>query len=307
MELLHAYSIDRIQKMATPVSPRGLYRIKGTPFDWQAGSDNAAITINQSLGLTVNHLTSGLGIDLTPYVTGGVDPYWITVGWMAYCSTQRAVTSGQDAIRLSNGLSGGYTSVISFVSLFNSLPATSNYVELSYNPVTNTFELYVNGVLVTQGTAPGRFLHLAPYLAFSEFTYIREIYVARFNNVERRFLRRWGCETLVPATNNIGAGILNTDGTMSTVKEVGLAATYPIPAAALGISVDVSAVSPDLTSALKVDTTDGTKSISKTSSVFIRTLDAGIGAVGHAVSVGGLTPTKDATTLTVTATALDRT
>lgn len=307
MELLHAYSIDRIQKMATPVSPSGLYRIRGTPFDWKAATANAAITTHPSLGLNVSLITCGLGIDLTPYVTGGVDPYWITVGWMAYCYTQRAVTTSQDAIRLSDGMSGGYTSVIAFADLFNSVPGTSNYVELSYNPVSNAFELYVNGVLITQGTGGGRFLHLAPYLSFSESIYIREIYVARFNNIEQRFLRRWGCETLIPATNNIGAGILNTDGTMSTVKEVGLAATYPIPAAALGISVDVSAVSPDLTSALKVDTTDGTKSISKTSSVFIRTLDAGIGAVGHAVSVGGLTPTKDATTLTVTATALDRT
>lgn len=310
MELLHAYSIDRIKKVAAVTAVNnGLTRIKGTPFDWRSTEGaGTALLIHPTLGFTISQNTAGLGIDLTPYLTGSSDPYWITVGWVSYCSTNRAAASAQDLIRLTNGAGGGsYVPVAANVAIFNSLPGYSNYVEFALNPVTNNYELYLNGNLIAQGGSSDlRFLNTTLYTSFSEINYSREFYVARFDNAERHYLRRWACETLVPATNNIGAGILLTDGTMSTVKETALAATYPIPAAALGVAVDVSAVSPDLTSALKIDFTDGTKSTSKTSSAFIRTLNTDGGSVGHAVSMGSLTPTKGATTLTVTATALDR-
>lgn len=308
MELLHAYSLDRIKKIAANSVSSTWTRLKGTPFDWYCGyAVGTALNINQTYGIQIRQDAEALGIDLNPYITGSTEPYWITVGYLANVVSVRAAGTASSFAKLSNGPTGGASTIASMTQIFNNLVAQV-YVEVAINPVASVYEIYANGILVSNGSAGSyRFLQMLTYSGLSDFTYARDIYIARFDNVERHWLRRWSCETLVPATNNIGAGILLTDGTVATVKETPLSATYPIPAAALGVAVDVSAMSPDLASGIKIDFTDGTKSKSKTSSAFIRTLDTTAGAVGHAVPMGGITPTKDAPTLTVTATAVDRT
>lgn len=307
MELLHAYSTARLIKPGV-VSPAGggWAKVKGTPLRWRTTVSAATpLPYNAQYGIAIAQISDALGIDLTPYVTGGTDPYWITVGFRANVFTDRGANSSS-GMRIYAAPDSSYADLVSAKTLFGGI-ISQVYVEFSLNPTTGEWEVYSNGKLVGNGTTTFRFLTLVSYISFSETIYVADVYVARFDNVERHWLRRWSCSNLVPVTNNIGPNILLTDGSTSTVGETPLSATYAIPGGVLGVAVDVSAVSPDLASGLKVALSDGTKSITKSSSEYIRTLNADGGAVGHAVPYGGLTPTKDATTLTVTATAVDRT
>lgn len=304
MELIHAFSQERLAKCATN-APSGSYKVvAGTVVQWTSSSSTANL-IADALGIRVKMYSDSIGVQ-----TGDAQDssrstsYWVTAGALIAPDNVSAATAPYNMIAFATS---AILSAATIFGLSNNLPA---YVEVAYNPITGELRAYVNGIQAYRhpnvGAVPNPFINFAIAATVDRQYTIKDMYVARFEGNEQPYLRRWKSVTLDPVTNELGAGISMADGTVVSLGDAVKKATYTLPAGALGVVAQVTMTSPDGASDLSSTITDGTISKTVVSKDAPNVPTQTTPRVGHAANIGQLTPTANATTLTVSVKAVNR-
>jgi hypothetical protein len=303
LELIHAYSLERIAQMSEAKVAPASRVIKGTALRCDALTLLALSCDAGGMHCSANANT--VYVDFSNAVDASrVDPYWITVGWLIVPDT---VASGT----WTSGIFGmGSVGVVAPSSVFPVTNGQQAYLEFALNPITGVLKVYVNGTVIfttTYNTAE-RLVRIMYGPGFGYLYTIKDIYVARFENTEEPRLRRWKSVTLPAVTNNIGsnAALQTVDGTQVSIGASEVQATFTIPPKTLGICAQSSMLAPDNASDLVTTLTDGTINKSLRTSDMNNQLVVDLPRKGHSVHAGNIIPAANATTLTLGVKAVTR-
>lgn len=303
MELIHAYSLERLAQINEPQGAPSARLVKGTAMN-ATGFGSGAL-VGDATGLRFSAKYNTVYMDFSDAIdTSRTESYWVTTGWLIGCDNQ---ASGNWTSSVFGIDADGILAPSGVFPLTNFQPA---YIEFALNPITAQYRVYVNGTKVGEGnwTVASRLIRIMNGLGSGYFFTLKDLYVARFNGGEEPRLRRWKSVTLPALTNGIGtpAALQTVDGTQATVTVAETTNTYNIPARTLGIAVQSSMLTPDGASDLVATLKDGTITKTKRSSNLTNVLVNTLPRVGMGVGVGSITPTTGATTLTVGVKAVDR-
>ncbi|MNQ21062.1 hypothetical protein D3C85_341620 [compost metagenome] len=303
MELLHAYSLERLALMSEPQANGAAFRtVKGTVLRWTGNGVNNGVA--DSLGIRKRQNLDTYHVDFSDAIDPArLESYWVTVGWLVAAdrgSTDATITANE------LGLGDLLTTPKDIFKVTNGQPV---YVEAAYNPITLEGRWYASGVLVKSGqVAPMSRKVVRMTLASSQggvYT-IKDIYVGRFAGNEEPRLRRWKSVTLPPVTNGHSSNVSIADGDTSTVGGTKIDSTYTIPAGTMGVVAQCTMLSVDNLADLTATVTDGTLTSTVRTSDMDNQLVQTDPSKGHSVFIGSLTPTPGATVLTVGVKAVDR-
>jgi hypothetical protein len=303
LELLHAYSLERLAQIVESTTGSQLFRtIRGTVIQWSTAGSTTLLV--DSTGIRSRAATDTLYLDFTDAIDASrTESYWVTGGWLMSPDSAAYAINTSNVFAFGNGVIG--TPKLVF-DVTNGQPA---YLEVAYNPITQEVRFYSNGTQVYTGSFAGGRTNIRMSInsgSSGNYT-IKDIYVARFEANEAPRLRRWKSVTLPAVTNNIGGETINPpDGSVKSIGATELENTYTIPAGILGLVVQASMFAPDNLSDLVATVKDGTKTQTKRSSRMSNALTQTDPSLGHSVNVGTLVPTAGATTLTVGVKAVDR-
>lgn len=303
MELIHAYSLERLAQINEPQGAPAARLVKGTAMNATGFGRDALV--GDATGLRFNANYNTVFIDFSDALDASrTESYWVTTGWLIGCDTVASGNWTAAIFGIENLL------VLAPSEVFPRTNYQPAFIELALNPITGDWRAYVNGTKVKEGTwnktAIRNYIMYAP--GYGYFFTVKDLYVARFNSDEEPRLRRWKSATLPALTNGIGTpAILQTvDGASAKVTAAETTNTYNIPARTLGIAVQSSMLTPDGLSDLVTTVKDGTSTKTKRSSNLSNVLVNTLPRVGMGIGVGSITPTAGATTLTVGVKAVDR-
>jgi hypothetical protein len=303
LELIHAYSLERLTQINEPQGTPTTRLIKGTGL---VASGMASGVLNgDATGLRFSANYNTVYMDFTDAIDASrTESYWVTTGWLIGCD---AVAAGNWTTAIFGIEAVGVIAPSQIFPLTNYQPA---YLEIALNPITAVYRVYVNGSKIVEGNwdKTKRLIRLMYGPGFGYYYTMKDLYVGRFNGDEEPRLRRWKSVTLPAVTNGIGTpAVLQTvDGASATVTAVETTNTYNIPAKTLGIAVQSSMLTPDGLSDLVTTLKDGTLTKTSRSSNLSNQLVNTSPRVGQGIGVGTIAPTAGATTLTVGVKAVDR-
>lgn len=233
------------------------------------------------------------------------ESYWVTAGALISPDAANAANAPYNMIAFAT------SPILNASQIFAVSSGLAAYVEVAYNPITGEVLAFVNGTQLYRhpnvGVVAKPFINFAIAATVDRQYTIKDMYVARFEGNERPYLRRWKSVTLDPVTNELGAGVSMADGTVVSVGDTVKKLTYTLPATALGVVTQVTMTSPDGASDLSSTVTDGTITKTVVSKDAPNVATQTTPRVGHAANIGQLTPTANATTLTVSVKAVNRT